>query len=160
MSIFRELGMREGKDRVNEELVYNIAKVYGLIEAEIKSVLAEYDLSPAKFNILLVVKHVGGKNGISQNNISSQLLVTTSNITRMLDKLEKDKLVLRSPLPGDRRVNLIKITEKGSYLLDKAWGPYKSKIDKKISGSLSINELNLLIKTLEKLTKNLMEVRS
>ncbi|MBF0252294.1 MAG: hypothetical protein HQL29_00615 [Candidatus Omnitrophica bacterium] len=59
MSILREMGMREGKDRINEEVVYNIAKVYSVVDKTITDVLAKYDLSLAKFNILLGVKHVG-----------------------------------------------------------------------------------------------------
>ncbi len=111
MSIFRELGIREGKDRINEEVIYNIAKAYTVIDGVISGFLSKYDLSPAKFNILLMVKHVGKNNGLSQNEISKLLLVTTSNITRMIDKLEQDKYVERVSQKGDRRVNLIKITK-------------------------------------------------
>lgn len=41
----------------------------------------------------------------------------------MLDKLEKDNLVTRISMPGDRRVKRIKITKKGSDLLDMVWHP-------------------------------------
>jgi DNA-binding MarR family transcriptional regulator len=129
MSIFREMGMREGEDRINEEVVYNIARIYSLIDRVISDLLSKYELSSAKFNILLVVKHVGGKEGIAQNEISKKLLVTTSNVTRMIDRLEKEKLVRRVALEGDRRVKRILITEKGAALLDKTWPPYKKAVD-------------------------------
>ena len=66
MSIFKEIGIREGKDRINEEVVYNIARAYTTLDRVITGVLAEYHLSPAKFNILLMVKHVGGEKGLAQ----------------------------------------------------------------------------------------------
>ena len=113
MGIFRELGMREGKDRINEEVVYNIARAYTLIENYATKFLATYNLSSAKFNIMLVVKHAGKEKGIAQNAISKLLLVTTSNMTRMIDKIEQDGYVERLNHKGDRRVNLIKITKKG-----------------------------------------------
>ena len=150
MSIFRELGMREGKDRINEEVVYNIARAYTLIENHVTQFLAAYNLSPAKFNILLAAKHVGKEKGVPQNAISKLLLVTTSNITRMIDKLEKDEYVKRLNQKGDRRVNLIKITKKGSDLLDAIWPHYKEKVDKSVGSILSNPEKVQMNKLLEK----------
>lgn len=156
MSIFRELGVREGKDRVNEEVIYNIAKACMVIDNVISRFLSKYDLSPAKFNILLMVKHVGKDRGISQNEISKLLLVTTSNITRMIDKLEKNKYVERISQKGDRRVNLIKITKKGSDLLDRIWPNYKEKIDKLIGNTFSTNEKKMLNNSLDRI-KNIVK---
>jgi len=151
MSIFRELGMREGKHRINEEVVYNIARAYTLIENYTTKFLATYNLSSAKFNIMLAVKHAGKKPGIAQNAISKLLLVTTSNMTRMLDKLEQDGYVERVNQKGDRRVNLIKITKKGSDLLDTIWPHYKDKIDDLIGPSLSNPEKVHINRLLEKI---------
>lgn len=150
MSIFKELGMKEGKDRMNEEVVYNIARAYTVIENYAAQFLATYNLSPAKFNIMLAVKHAGKEKGIAQNAISKLLLVTTSNMTRMLDKLEKDGYVERINQEGDRRVNLIKITKKGSDLLDAIWPHYKEKIDKLITSVFAKSEKVQLNKLLEK----------
>jgi len=157
MSYFKELGIRQGADRVNEEVIYNIARAYSLIDRSVTSLLSGYDLSPAKFNILLVVKHLGGDKGIPQNGISAHLLVTTSNMTRMIDKLQKDKYVERAEQKGDRRVNLIKITKKGSDLLDDIWPHYKAKIDSVVSSVFSDTEKETINKLLEKLEKPLKE---
>jgi len=119
--------------------------------------LAKYDLSSAKFNILLIVKHIGKEKGIAQNEISKQLLVTTSNITRMIDKLEKDKLVVRIALPGDRRVKLIQITKKGSDLLDKVWIPYKKTVDEMVGQAIIEKDKQQINAILEKFSKNLKE---
>ena len=151
MSIFKKIGIREGRDRINEEVVYNIARAYIHLDQQIAKLLAEYDLSPAKFNILLMVKHVGKNRGIAQNEISKLLLVTTSNITRMIDKLEKDGYVSRSSQEGDRRVNLISITKKGSDLLDKAWIPYKQKINDMVDKKCDKKNKTLLINLLSQI---------
>lgn len=150
MNIFHELGIREGKDRMNEEVIYNTARAYAIIDNFISKFLETYNLSPAKFNILLMVKHVGKDKGIPQQEISKLLLVTTSNMTRMIDKLEKDEYVERINQEGDRRVNLIRITRKGSDLLNAIWPYYKEKIDSLIGSSFSKSEKNQLNKMLEK----------
>jgi DNA-binding MarR family transcriptional regulator len=99
---------------------------------------------------MLAVKHVGKEKGIAQNAISKLLLVTTSNMTRMIDKLEKDGYVERVHQVGDRRVNLIKITKKGSDLLDAIWPHYKEKIDKPVGATLTNSEKVQMNKLLEK----------
>ena len=150
MGILKNIGVREGKDRVNEEVAYNIARAYVTLDNYITAFLAPYNLSPAKFNILIATKHVGMEKGIQQNAISKILFVTTSNITRMIDKLEKDGYVERVEKIGDRRINLIKITRKGSDLLDAIWPHYKEKVDRFIESLLSGTEKKQLNKLLEK----------
>lgn len=138
MNIFKEMGIYDGSDRVNEEVLYNVARAYSVIDKAMSKLLVGFDLSPAKFNILMMVKHVGKEIGISQKELSRLVLVTTSNITRMIDKLEKDKYVDRIPQIGDRRVNLLRITKKGADLLDEVWPRYDALVrdltDNKLSG--------------------------
>jgi len=153
MNIFHELGIRESKDRINEEVMYNIARAYTLIDSYINNFLEAYNLSAAKFNILLMVKHVGKNQGIPQQELSKLLLVTTSNMTRMIDKLEKDEYVERAHQDGDRRVRLIKITKKGSDLLDAIWPHYKEKVDKLIESQFNKSDKTHLNKLLEKFIK-------
>lgn len=129
MSIFSELGIREGKDREGEEFLYNLAMCYGLIEKEINTLLGQYDLSAVKMNALLMIKHVGKDKGLSQNEICKRMIVTPGNITRLLDRLQKEGWVERLPSKSDRRVNLIRITPKASTLLDKVWPSYRKKIN-------------------------------
>jgi len=133
MSIFRELGIRDGKDRLKEELLYNLGYCYVTLEKKISEILAPYDLSSVKMNALLIIKHVGKERGLSQSELSKKMIVTAGNITRLIDRLQSEKLVERAPLKEDRRVNLLKITSKGSDLLDKAWPVYKRKVDQIVS---------------------------
>ena len=58
----------------------------------------------------MIIKHLGQQNGIQQNEISKRLLVTPSNITKLLDKLEKENMITRNSKTNDKRVKLIKIT--------------------------------------------------
>jgi DNA-binding MarR family transcriptional regulator len=117
--------------------------------------LTRYNLSPAKFNILLMVRHVGGEKGIAQNELSRLLLVTTSNMTRMIDKIEKDGFAGRLSQKGDRRINLIKITKEGADLLDAIWPHYKKKVDDLIGSTFSKSEKQKINGLLERLIKNI-----
>ena len=133
MSIFAQLGVRDGKNRIKEEVLYNLAACYVLAERSISQVLAPYDLSPVKMNALLMVKHVGKKEGLPQVEIGKRMIVSAGNITRLIDRLANDALVERFSKPGDRRVKIIRITKKASDLLDKVWPIYKKEVERIVS---------------------------
>ena len=128
MDYLEAFGVATGQGKYHEEAVYGLALVYTVIHNEIAVYLDRYDLTPAKMNALMIIKHQGKGKGISQVDIGNRLMVTASNMTRLLDKLERDGLIARSAQVGDRRVNVIKITPKGARLLDRVWPGYQEKI--------------------------------
>ncbi len=115
------------------KLIYTIGLLWGKVSSRLDEILQKEKLNISKFNILMIIKHTGGYDGIQQNEISKRLLVTASNITKLLDKLEKEGLITRNTKKDDRRVKLIRITDYGSKLLDKVWPEYKRAIDKLMS---------------------------
>ncbi len=110
------------------KLIYTVGMLWSQISTKLETVLSKYNLNIAKFNILMIIKHAGGKDGIQQNEISKRLLVTASNITKLLDKLERDGMITRNNKENDRRVKLIMITPSASKLLDKTWAIYQKEI--------------------------------
>ena len=98
------------KQDESSKLIYAIGLLWSKISGSLDSIFSKYDLNIAKFNILMVIKHMGNKDGIAQNVISQKLLVSASNITKLLDKLEKKEMIIRTSSNNDRRVKLIKIT--------------------------------------------------
>lgn len=149
MEQFKRFGIDFDKDEFVETSIYGVFSVYHLIEKQIENYLKQYNLSSSKFNMMMIIKHQGGENGISQIDIGKRLVVTASNMTKQLDKLIAEGMVERFALKGDRRVNLIKITKQGSDLLDEVWPGYIETI-KKISSPLSIQERETLSKSLAK----------
>ena len=118
----------EGQNE-KSKLVYSVGLLWGKINSTLDEVLSEFNLNVSKFNILMIIKHVGGYDGIQQNEISKRLLVTASNITKLLDKLEKEGMITRNSKKDDKRVKLIRITDFASILLDDAWIKYSKKIE-------------------------------
>ncbi|MBZ0165232.1 MAG: MarR family transcriptional regulator, partial [Candidatus Omnitrophica bacterium] len=131
-----QFGIPKGEQRYPEQIIHTLALLYNVINTDLSHFLKSYDLSMGKWNILIAIKHHGGDTGIRQVEISEHLIVTPSNMTKMLDKLQADGLVQRVALPGDRRVNLVRITRKGSQLLDRIWEPYVQQLTSAV-GSLN-----------------------
>ncbi len=115
-----------------EEIVYCTALMYNIVSGSIANYLKDYNLTAGKFNILFVLKSHGGVEGIKQVEISKHLIVTPSNMTKMVDKLEKEGFVTRSALEGDRRVNMVKITGKAQELLENIWDGYNKVIQNSV----------------------------
>lgn len=155
--MLKAFGIGEGQKKYYEEAVYSLTLINNIINKNISAQYAQYNLTPGKFNILMVIKHVGREKGIKQVDISKNLILTPSNITKLIDKLEKEKLVTRSAPSGDRRVNIVTITEKGSSLVDMASigsvGEFKKMAGKlsqeklKKMSSLLMEWLNLLLES-------------
>ena len=135
-----KLNIYADNNEYKEMAIYGMAAVYSLIEKKISSHLGEYNLSLAKFNVLMVVKHHGGEKGISQVEISEKLLVTSSNTTRLIDRISKDGFVSRFNKKDDRRVNMIRITQKGLSVIEDVWPDYSKLIDD-VTSSLQEEEL-------------------
>jgi DNA-binding MarR family transcriptional regulator len=120
MTVLKAFGVSIGQNKHYEEAVYSVTLINNIINKNISSQFAHFNLTPGKFNILMVIKHMGKEKGIKQVEISKNLILTPSNITKLIDKLEKEKLVTRLAPSGDRRVNIVTITEKGSKLVNMA----------------------------------------
>lgn len=141
MSVFEEMGFNPEQINKNEEFLYNIARTYLMLTKEFSEFYKEFKFTPAKFNALVLIEHLGKEDGVSQIEISEKLIVTGANITGLIDRLEKDKLVVRIPDVKDRRSNRIKITKKGEELIEKIW-------------SLHIEKTNSLVKHISNSRKN------
>lgn len=122
---------------------HGVICLYSLLEAKISECVKPFHLTPIKFNTLMIIKHKNNGEGLTQNDISHHLISSPSNTTRMLDGLHKEGLLERHEVEGDRRANLIKITQKGSDLLDKVWVNYCALV-KDTAGLLEEEEVKKL----------------
>ena len=148
-------GIYKNKKRTYEELSYLIAFVYNITTHKLEAVLRQNKISLANFNILMILKYKGKDTGMSQTDITNSLIVSDGNITRVLDRMQKEKLVIRTSHPTDRRANLIRITLKGSDLLEKLWTTYDN-IIKSTLGTITEKEQKSLIATFHKIIKPLI----
>ena len=154
MSIYREMGFKPQKENISEAALYNIVRTFTLLNRLFQRHHAQFDLTPAKLNVLMLVKHVGGEEGLPQREIAKRLIISGSDVTGLIDRLEKERLLTRRGASTDRRVKLIKITPKGSALLDKLWPAHIEQVEQAMS-SLPKREQEQLIALLTKLRTKL-----
>jgi len=66
-----------------------------------------------------VLETLGVKGKLTMNELSQEQGVTLSTMTRVVDVLVRDNIVIRDTIPGDRRKVFIDLTEKGKELAEK-----------------------------------------
>lgn len=72
--------------------------------------LERLDLTPPQFYVLATIGYAGG---LPFSDIGEKMMVTVSNLTGIVDRLEEKKLVVRERDARDRRVVRVTLTEKG-----------------------------------------------
>ena len=75
-----------------------------------------WNLSPSQFNILNLL--LAPSEGLSQIELSRALIMHRSNVTGLVDRLEKRGLVVRRTSETDRRVYRVGLTAAGQQLLE------------------------------------------
>lgn len=68
------------------------------------------DLTPSQFAVLEALYHLGS---LTQGEVSAKLLKSVSNITTVIDNLEREQYVRRERCAQDRRVIHVHLTESG-----------------------------------------------
>ena len=109
--------------------------------------LEKLDLTPPQFYVLATIGYAGG---LPFGEIGEKMMVTVSNLTGIVDRLEEKGLVNRNRDAHDRRIVRVRLTEKGSKvykntipLFEKGIAQFFSPLDK-----LQQKELSSLLRKL------------
>jgi DNA-binding MarR family transcriptional regulator len=101
--------------QVEQEVYRMLTKTSILLDDYDRHFFAEYGLSTRQFWAL---QQLDREQGCSMVDLSRLLLTDKSNVTGIVDRLERLNLVTRTPDPHDRRVILITLTPEGQRLRD------------------------------------------
>ncbi|MDC3418023.1 MarR family winged helix-turn-helix transcriptional regulator [Aquibacillus salsiterrae] len=104
-------------------------------------------LNPTEFAVLELIYSKGDQ---PIQKIGEKVLIASSSITYVVDKLEKKNLIERKPCPKDRRITYAAITNDGTELMNKVFPKHKAAM-KEIFGGLDMKEKEVLIEQLKKL---------
>ncbi len=105
--------MKPETESVIKGIVISIRKLIRAVSVDSQKIGRRYGLTGPQSGVLRSLVRNGPK---SSADLSRKLYVTPSNITGIIDRLEKKGLVDRIKKEGDRRVSLINLTETGAAL--------------------------------------------
>jgi len=107
------------------------------------------DLTPSQFAVLEALYHLGP---MTQGEVSQKVLKSGSNMTTVIDNLERDGLARRERDAQDRRVIHVHLTEAGSSKVEAVFPGHVAALVEEFS-VLSATEQETLGKLCKKLGK-------
>ena len=109
--------------------------------------------SLSRFDVLAHLDRAG-KDGLTTTQLASRLLASKGNITRLLDRMAQDGLILRESNKEDRRVSNIRLSKNGADLFTRV-APEHETWSHEIFETLSAEEQDHLIQLLKAIKKKL-----
>ncbi len=107
-----------------------------------------HGITAAQYNVLSVLAAAG--EGISQRELGDVLVVDRSNVTGLVDRMEKAGWVRRTDDPADRRVYRVMLTPSGRRLWEKISPAYEAVVLQVVDG-LSEKQANVTLLGLKQL---------
>jgi DNA-binding MarR family transcriptional regulator len=122
-----------------------IIRSYEHFHAQVAALLQARGLTVAQFEVLSTLASVDCGN---QQELADRLRMTKGNLVGLIDRLTDRGWVEREQVPGDRRVNRVKITETGRAFIH-AVLPEQAKVVETMLSGLNDDEVET-VKTLLK----------
>lgn len=116
---------------------FRFVRAHRAVIREIERRLTQAGLPPYAWYDALWGLESGPDGTRRMHELADVLAIERYNLTRLVDRLEKDGLVVRSRCEGDGRAAFASITDEGRVLRKKMWSIYESTVDE-----LFLSQLN------------------
>ena len=138
--------VRTRKTVIPEEALYlALLRTVEELSRHVAEPLKAEDLSPTQYNVLRILR--GSPDGLTCGEIGNRMITHDPDITRLLDRLDKRRLIARARSEKDRRVVLARITKDGLELLAKLDHPVRD-THRRLLGHLGAERLRRLMNLL------------
>lgn len=121
------------------------------LEADVAGLLKPDRLSPPLYNVLRIVAGAGAE-GLRCGEIGERLISREPDVTRLVDRLARRRLVGRRRDRSDGRVVRVVMTSTGQALLDRLAGPMLALHDAQF-GALPRADLERIVALLERVRR-------
>jgi DNA-binding MarR family transcriptional regulator len=132
---------------VEQEAYLNIIKTADVLQQTAAQVMRGFQITETQYNVLRILRGAGSE-GLKCNEIAERMVTRDPDITRLLDRLERQGWIERNRSKTDRRVVTSRISESGLAVLSELDDPLRLKLEGML-GRLGPERLRLLIELLE-----------
>lgn len=131
-----------------QEAFLNLQRTADVLMGRMAEVMQTHGgVSPTQYNVLRILRGAGDE-GLPCRAVAERMVTRDPDITRLLDRLERDGLITRARDTRDRRVVLARLTDKGSKVVDTLDEPVDRELKRQL-GHLGKQKLGQLIELLE-----------
>ena len=139
---------------MSEEVILNISVAAHFLQSRTEKLCSKFGITGGQYNVLRILKGVYPE-GHPRCEIITRMIESSPDITRLIDRLEKQGLVERIRSKEDRRLSLTRITSKGLKVLEKM-KPQIDKIQRLFTSNLTDEECMKLSNLTEKIYAHLL----
>jgi DNA-binding MarR family transcriptional regulator len=125
------------------------------VTRQLESLELPVGMTGARYTLLMTL-YFSRESLLAQNEISRELNVSRTNITNLIDGLERDDLVERVPNPADRRVSYAQLTERGRTICEQLM-PTMAELMQDATRDFSPDERAQLKALLYRVQRNIIE---
>lgn len=145
----------------SNELVQRLSKSYIYIVKYQQKIKYHQKIKKSEFVLLSAMIEMAGQNqyGIKASDLSNKLRITPAAVTHMLNSLEKDRYIERISDSCDRRIVLVKATEKAREIINEMHDSFLKKFEG-LTNFLGENDTRELVRLLNKSLVYLIETES
>lgn len=102
----------------------------------------------------IALYYLGKCKGINQKELAEKMNIKSSTVARLIDRMEKDDLVMRLDDPKDRRATKLVITKKGEKLRER-FLPEGEKMSEIFAKGLTDEEIDIFLRVINKMVENI-----
>lgn len=113
----KELKQARPFKSLEEEVHLSIQRTAALLEHAFEAALKPHRVTATQYNVLRILRG-SEPEGLCRSEIAQRLVRQVPDVTRLLDRLEDAKLIVRQRGGEDRRYVVTRITRNGLHLLD------------------------------------------
>jgi len=111
----------------------------------------EHGLTLNEYEVLLLLSHAP-EHRMKRVDVATEVRLTPSGVTRMLDRLEKVGLVEKGKCESDARITYAVLTDAGMRKLRDYSGDHYAAVERVLGGRLDAAELDSLLELLRRFT--------
>ena len=146
-SIQAEIQQTKPFTSLEDEALVALQRTADRLQWRLSEMLKAHGLSPTQYNALRILRGAGDQ-GRACSEIAERMINRDPDITRLVDRLERRGLAVRSREGQDRRVITTRITPAGLELLQALDVPVED-FNREMLGPLGEQRLQTLIRLLE-----------
>ncbi len=134
-----------------QQAMVGLLKAAGHVQQALTEVCAAYDITHDQYNVLRILRGARPA-GLPRYEVAERLISRAPDVTRLLDRLERQGLVERTRSAEDRRLSLSTISRDGLRLLDRL-DPQIEAVHERFAGPLSVRDCRELARLCEALLR-------
>lgn len=127
-----------------QRAVVGLLVAAGHASQRVGAVCRQHRITEDQYNVLRILRGVHPR-GHPRCEVAKRLIRPSADVTRLLDRLVRQRLVERGSDPANRRHSIARITGKGLAVLD-AIDPEVTRIQRELTAGLSKAQLQAVIR--------------